>query len=157
MRIAVASDHAGFRMKALVSRHLEEAGHRVDDLGTDSEEPVDYPAFCAAAGRAVVRGDADVGIVLGGSGHGEQMAANKVRGVRAALCHDETTARLARRHNDANVLSLGARLLGDVLALAVVDAFLGTDFEGGRHQARVEQLRGIEDEECAGATAPPAA
>ena len=156
VRVAVASDHAGFRMKALVAHHLGEAGHQVNDLGTDSEEPVDYPAFCAAAGRAVVRGDADVGIVLGGSGQGEQMAANKVRGVRAALCHDETTARLARRHNDANVLSLGARLLGDVLALAVVDAFLGTDFEGGRHQPRLEQLRGIENEECAGNTAAPA-
>ena len=150
MRIAVASDHAGFRMKALVARHLGEAGHLVDDLGTGSEEPVDYPAFCAAAGRAVVGGDADVGIVLGGSGQGEQMEANKVHGVRAALCHDETTARLARRHNDANVLALGARLLGDTLALAVVDAFLDTEFEGGRHRPRLEQLRAIEAEECAG-------
>ena len=156
MRIAVASDHAGFRMKALVARHLAESGHQVHDLGTDSEEPVDYPAFCAAAGRAVVHGDADAGIVLGGSGQGEQMAANKVHGVRAALCHDETTARLARLHNDANVLALGARLLGDVLALAVVDAFLDTAFEGGRHRPRLEQLRGIEAEECAGAPDPPA-
>jgi ribose 5-phosphate isomerase B len=156
MRIAVASDHAGFRMKGLVSRHLGEAGHRVDDLGTDSEEPVDYPAFCAAAGRAVARGDADVAIVLGGSGQGEQIAANKVHGVRAALCHDETTARLARRHNDANVLSLGARLLGDTLALAVVDAFLDTGFEGGRHRPRLEQLTAIEDEECGRSPGPPA-
>jgi ribose 5-phosphate isomerase B len=149
VRIAIASDHAGFRMKALVTGHLVEAGHQVDDLGTDSEERVDYPPFCAAAGRAVVRGGADAGIVLGGSGQGEQMAANKVHGVRAALCHDETTARLARQHNDANVLALGARLLGDVLALAVVDVFLGTAFEGGRHQPRLDQLRGIEREECA--------
>ena len=149
MRIAVASDHAGFRLKQVVVGHLREQGHDVDDLGTDSEATVDYPAFCAAAGRAVVRGDADRGIVLGGSGQGEQLAANKVRGVRAALCHDETTARLARQHNDANVLSLGGRLLGETLALAIVDVFLGTDFEGGRHQARVDQLAAIEAEECA--------
>ena len=149
MRIAVASDHAGFRMKRLVAEHLTELGHDVVDLGTDSEAPVDYPAFCAAAGRAVVGGDADLGVVLGGSGQGEQIAANKVRGVRAALCPDETTARLARTHNDANVLSLGARLLGDTLALAIVDVFLATPFEGGRHQPRLDQLRRIEDEECA--------
>jgi ribose 5-phosphate isomerase B len=147
VRIAIASDHAGFRMKAVVLAHLTEHGHDVDDLGTDSEAPVDYPAFCAAAGRAVVRGDADMGIVIGGSGQGEQIAANKVHGVRAALCHDLTTAQLARSHNDANVLSLGGRLLGDTLALAIVDEFLAGSFEGGRHQARIDQLRTIEDEE----------
>ena len=150
MRIAVASDHAGFRMKGLVAEHLADLGHAVLDLGTDSEAPVDYPVFCAAAGRAVVAGRADLGVVLGGSGQGEQIAANKVRGVRAALCPDETTARLARSHNDANVLSLGARLLGDTLALAIVDVFLTTPFEGGRHEPRLDQLRRIEDEECAG-------
>ena len=148
MRIAVASDHAGFRLKGLVSKHLAEQGHDVLDLGTDSEQPVDYPSFCAAAGRAVVKGEADVGIVMGGSGQGEQIAANKVHGVRAALCYDETTARLARTHNDANVLSLGGRLTGETLALAIVDVFLTTDFEGGRHVARVEQLKAIEAEEC---------
>jgi ribose 5-phosphate isomerase B len=147
VRIAIASDHAGFRMKAVVLAHLTERGHDVDDLGTDSEEPVDYPAFCAAAGRAVVRGDADMGIVIGGSGQGEQIAANKVHGVRAALCHDLTTAQLARSHNDANVLSLGGRLLGDTLALDIVDEFLAGSFEGGRHQARLDQLRAIEVEE----------
>jgi ribose 5-phosphate isomerase B len=148
MRIAVASDHAGFRMKGLVAGHLADLGHEVVDLGTDSEAPVDYPEFCAAAGRAVVQGRADLGVVLGGSGQGEQIAANKVRGVRAALCPDETTARLARTHNDANVLALGARLLGDTMALAVLDVFLTTAFEGGRHQPRLDQLRAIEDEEC---------
>ena len=117
MRVAIGSDHAGFRLKSVVTEHLVEAGHEVDDLGTDSEEPVDYPAFCAAVGRAVARGDADVGIVLGGSGQGEQIAANKVHGVRAALCYDEYTARLARQHNDANVCSLGGRILGDEFAL----------------------------------------
>lgn len=149
MRIAVASDHAGFRMKGVVAAHLADLGHEVLDLGTGSEAPVDYPELCAAAGRAVVRGRADLGVVLGGSGQGEQMAANKVRGVRAALCPDETTARLARAHNDANVLALGARLLGDTLALAVLDVFLTTPFGGGRHQPRLDQLRQIEDEECA--------
>jgi ribose 5-phosphate isomerase B len=148
VRIAIASDHAGFRMKALVAAHLTGQGHEVADLGTDSEAPVDYPAFCAAAGRAVVRGEAELGIVIGGSGQGEQIAANKVHGVRAALCHDLTTARLARSHNDANVLSLGGRLLGDTLALAIVDEFLAGAFEGGRHQARLDQLRTIEAEEC---------
>ena len=152
MRIAIASDHAGFRLKQLVSQHLVDAGHSVDDLGTHSEDPVDYPAFCAAAARAVVRGHADLGIVIGGSGQGEQIAANKVRGARAALCHDVTTATLARSHNDANVLSLGGRLLGETLALAIVDAFLAGTFEGGRHVARLEQLAAIERDECSGET-----
>ena len=148
MRVAIGSDHAGFRMKAVVAKHLAGAGHQVDDLGTDSEAPVDYPPFCAAVGRAVVRGDADAGVVVGGSGQGEQIAANKVHGVRAALCCDEYTARLARQHNDANVCSLGARILGDELALAIVDLFLATPFEGGRHVARLEQVAAIEQEEC---------
>src|SRR5260370_25598716 len=145
MRIAIACDHAGFRLKLAVVAHLRDAGHAVADLGTNSEEPVDYPYFCATAARAVVQGDADLGIVIGGSGQGEQIAANKVHGARAALCHDETTARLAREHNDANVLSLGGRLLGEALALAIVDVFLTTEWEGGRHAARVEQLRQIEE------------
>lgn len=148
MRIAIASDHAGFRLKGVVTTHLRATGHDVVDLGTTSEEPVDYPRFCAAAGRAVIAGDADLGIVIGGSGQGEQIAANKVHGVRAALCHDLTTAQLARSHNDANVLALGGRLLGETLALAIVDEFLAGEFEGGRHQARLDQLRTIEAEEC---------
>ena len=149
MRIALGCDHAGYRMKLLVKTHLTEHGHDVLDLGTDSEDSVDYPRYCAAAARAVVTGDADFAIVLGGSGQGEQIAANKVHGARAALCHDETTARLAREHNDANVLSLGGRLLGETLALRIVDVFLATSFEGGRHENRLAQLREIEREECA--------
>ena len=152
MRIAIASDHAGFKLKRVVADHLVDLGHEVDDLGTDSEAPVDYPRFCAGAARAAVRGDADLAIVMGGSGQGEQIAANKVHGARAALCYDETTARLARQHNDANVLSLGGRLLGETLALAIVDAFLGGTFEGGRHQPRLDQLREIEREECDGSS-----
>lgn len=151
MKIAVASDHAGFLLKQAVRAHLEEAGHQVLDLGTDHETPpVDYPAYCAACARAVVHGDADLGIVVGGSGQGEQIAANKVHGARAALCHDEYTARLSRQHNDANVLSLGSRVLATTLALVIVDTWLATPFEGGRHVPRVEQVAAIEQEECGG-------
>jgi ribose 5-phosphate isomerase B len=149
VRITLASDHAGYRLKSFLVRHLGEQGHDVTDLGTDSEAPVDYPAFCAAAARAVVGGDADVGIVLGGSGQGEAMAANKVHGARAALCHDELTARLARQHNDANLLSLGGRLVTETVATGIVATFLTTPFEGGRHVARLEQLRSIEEQESA--------
>ncbi len=148
MRIAVGSDHAGFVLKAAVGAHLAGRGHEVVDLGTHSDAPVDYPAFCAAVGRAVVRGTADRGIVMGGSGQGEAIAANKVRGVRAALCLDEFTARLARQHNDANVLSLGARILAEAFAVSIVDVFLDTPWEGGRHGPRLEQIAAIEEEEC---------
>ena len=148
MRIALGSDHAGFRLKQTVVAYLRSAGHQIDDLGTDSEDPVDYPPYCAAAARAVVKGTADFAIVLGGSGQGEAISANKVHGVRAALCHDEATARLARQHNDANVLSLGARILPPELALVIVDVFLSTSFEGGRHVPRLAEIATIEDEEC---------
>ena len=150
MRIAVAADHAGFPLKAELVPWLESEGHSVTDLGTDSEASVDYPPFCAAAGRAVVRGDADVGIVLGGSGQGEQIAANKVRGVRAALCHDLWLARMARSHNDANVLSMGARVVTPTMAKEIVQVFLSTPFEGDRHEKRLRLLTTIEDEECRG-------
>jgi ribose 5-phosphate isomerase B len=144
----MGSDHAGFRLKSVLADWLRQEGHEVLDLGTSSEEPVDYPPVCAATGRAVIEGRAQTGIVLGGSGQGEAMAANKVHGVRAALCHDELTARLARQHNDANVLSLGGRLVSEYVARTVVGAFLSTGFEGGRHVPRLEQLRIIEAEEC---------
>lgn len=150
MRIALGSDHAGYELKTVVAKHLAEQGHEVVDFGTDSDESVDYPAFCAAVARSTVSGDAVFGIVLGGSGQGEQIAANKVRGARAALCSNEFMARLAREHNDANVLSLGGRVLGDELALAVVDTFLTTGFEGGRHARRLGQIADIEREECSG-------
>jgi len=148
MRIALGSDHAGYRLKTAVAKHLADHGHDVIDLGTDSEASVDYPPFCAAVGRAVTSGDADRGIVMGGSGQGEAIAANKVHGVRAALCLDEFTARLAREHNDANVLSLGGRIVAETFAMSIVDVFLTTDFEGGRHVARLEQVAAIEKEEC---------
>lgn len=143
-RIAFGSDHAGYELKQYLIDRLGGAGHDIVDCGTDSTESVDYPEFCAAAGRAVRDGDADVGIVLGGSGQGEQLAANKVRGVRAALCNCLYTARLARQHNDANVLSIGARVVGVGLADEIVDLFLTTEFEGGRHARRVAQLTELE-------------
>jgi ribose 5-phosphate isomerase B len=121
-------------------------GHDVVDLGTDSTEPVDYPVYCSAVGRAVRDGEADLGVVLGGSGQGEQLAANKVRGVRAALCNDLYTARFARLHNDANVLSIGARVVGVGLAEEILATFLSTSFEGGRHARRVAQLTALEEE-----------
>lgn len=155
MRVAVGSDHAGYRLKEAVRRHLVEAGHDVTDLGTGSEEPVDYPPICAAVARAVVTGDADRGVVLGGSGQGEAIAANKVHGARAALCLDLWTAELARRHNDANVLSLGGRVLAEPLALAILDTFLTTGFDGGRHEQRVAQLAEIEVQECERGTPGP--
>lgn len=151
MKIVIAADHAGYPLKSALIPYLEESGHEVTDLGTDSaEQSVDYPPLCAAAARAVARGEADRGIVLGGTGQGEQIAANKVHGVRAALCHDEFTARLAREHNDANVMSMGARIVADTFAKAIVDVFLATDFEGGRHQGRLDQVADIEAEECRG-------
>lgn len=148
VKIALGADHAGYTLKSAVARHLEASGYEVLDLGTDSEESVDYPAFCAAVGRAVTSGEAEFGIVFGGSGQGEQISANKVHGVRAALCPNEFTARLAREHNDANVLALGARILAEPFAVAVVDAFLTTEFEGGRHARRLAQIGDIEKEEC---------
>jgi len=157
MRIVIGSDHAGFTLKGAVIGHLQDGGHEVEDIGTFSEEPVDYPPICADVARRVVRGIGQVGIVIGGSGQGEAIAANKVRGSRAALCHDEYTSRLARRHNDATVLSLGARVVATELALDIVDVFLATPFDGGRHVARIAELTAIEEQESAeGADGNPA-
>ena len=147
MKIGIGSDHAGYRLKEALVAHLKGAGHDIDDLGTHSEEPVDYPPICAAVARAVVSGEADRGIVLGGSGQGEQIAANKVRGARAALCNDLYTARMSRQHNDANVLSMGGRIVASGLADEIVELWLATAFEGGRHERRVAQLAEIEAED----------
>ena len=148
MRIAIGADHAGYELKTHLAGVLQTRGHAVDDLGTHSVEPVDYPPICAAVGRSVVGGGADLGIVLGGSGQGEQIAANKVNGVRAALCNDLYTARMARAHNDANVLSIGARIVAAGLAEEILTVFLDTPFEGGRHERRVELIAAIETEEA---------
>jgi ribose 5-phosphate isomerase B len=145
-RVAIGSDHAGYQLKQFVIPVLERLGHEVADHGTHSTESVDYPPICAGVGRSVRDGEADVGIVIGGSGQGEQLAANKVRGVRAALCNDLYTARLAREHNDANVLSMGGRVVGEGLAEEIVTLFLTTPFAGGRHARRVAQLMALEEE-----------
>ncbi|HEX8899487.1 MAG TPA: ribose 5-phosphate isomerase B [Chthoniobacterales bacterium] len=140
MKISLGSDHAGFHYKEKVKALLIELGHEVKDFGTFSEAPVDYPLFIRPAAEAVVKGECDRGIVFGGSGNGEAMAANKVRGVRCALCWNEETARLSRQHNDANVLSMGERVIPEETALAIVRVWLATDFEGGRHAKRIAEL-----------------
>ncbi|MEY2459582.1 MAG: ribose 5-phosphate isomerase [Acidimicrobiaceae bacterium] len=147
MKVAIGSDHAGFELKQHFVKVLADWGHEVIDFGTDSEEPVDYPFFCASVARAVVRGEAERGIVLGGSGQGEQLAANKVRGARAALCNDLFTARLSRCHNNANVLSMGGRIVAFGLATEILELWLATPFEGGRHERRVAQIADIERED----------
>ncbi|MGZ8601715.1 MAG: ribose 5-phosphate isomerase B [Actinomycetota bacterium] len=144
MRIAMGSDHAGFLLKEDIKAFLTDQGHEIVDHGTDSEEPVDYPMFIAAAAHAVGNGECERGIVMGGSGQGEQIAANKVHGVRAALCHDLFLAELSRRHNDANVLSMGGRVVAPAYAHEIVRVWLATEFEGGRHVPRLEQIASIE-------------
>jgi len=147
VRIAIGGDHAGFPLKEHLVDVLQKWGHTVDDQGTDSTEPVDYPPICAGVARTVVTGRADVGIVLGGSGQGEQISANKVHGARAALCNDLYTARMARQHNNANVLSIGARIVAPELAEEITRIFLDTPFEGGRHQRRIDEISEIEQQE----------
>ncbi|MCL4415067.1 MAG: ribose 5-phosphate isomerase B [Acidimicrobiales bacterium] len=144
MRIAVGSDHAGFPLKQVLAAYLAELGHLVDDMGTDTEDPVDYPAYGAAVGEAVASGRADLGLCVCGTGIGIGIAANKVRGVRAAVVHDVTTARLAREHNEANVLCLGGRVVGAEVAREAVTTFLAAEHAGGRHHRRVEEIASIE-------------
>lgn len=140
MRIALASDHAGFDYKQRIAALLRDLGHDVEDFGTNSAEAVDYPQFIRPAAEAVARGDADRGIVLGGSGNGEAIVANKVRGIRCALCWNVESARLSRQHNDANMCSLGQRLIPLETALEIVRVWLATPFEGGRHARRISQI-----------------
>lgn len=144
MRIAIGSDHAGFSLKQHLIATLRRLDHDVDDRGTHDETPVDYPPICADVARRVAGGEADRGIVIGGSGQGEQISANKVRGIRAALCNDLYTARMSRSHNDANILSIGGRIVAPGLADEIVTLWLATPFEGGRHQRRVDQIAAIE-------------
>lgn len=146
MKIAIGSDHAGFDLKVHLVAWLEEHSHEVIDLGTDSTEPVDYPPICASVARMVAKSEVDFGVVLGGSGQGEQIAANKVHGVRAALCNDVAMARLARQHNDANVIAMGGRIVSGPAACENLEVFLDTEFEGGRHVPRLEQISQIERE-----------
>lgn len=147
MRIAIASDHAGFPLKAPIIDFVRQAGHEPVDFGTDAPQPDDdYPDLIAPAARAVASGDCQLGIVLGGSGTGEQIVANKIRGIRCVEATDPVTARLGREHNDANVLAMGARIVGEQLALGCVAAFLAGEFLGGRHARRVAKLMALEDQ-----------
>jgi ribose 5-phosphate isomerase B len=140
MRIAIGSDHAGFLYKQALIGRLRESGHEVCDFGTDSEQPVDYPDFIRPVAVAVAMGEFERGIVLGGSGNGEAMMANRIRGVRCGLCWNSESARLTRLHNDANMLSLGERMMELPLALEIVETFLSTPFERGRHLTRIQKL-----------------
>jgi ribose 5-phosphate isomerase B len=140
VKIAIASDHAGFRYKSLLVQQLGAQGHQVVDFGTDSSASVDYPDFIRLAAAAVASGQCERGIVLGGSGNGEAIAANRYRGVRCALCWNEESAVLARAHNDANMISLGERMLSEPLMLQIVQLWLTTPFEAGRHLARIQKL-----------------
>jgi ribose 5-phosphate isomerase B len=144
MRIAIGADHAGFALKQHLVGTLTRLGHLVDDLGTHSTDPVDYPIICASVARAVADGRADRGVVLGGSGQGEQIAANKIPGIRAALCNDVHTARLSREHNDANVIAMGGRIVACSLADEIIRLWMETPFEGGRHQRRIDQIAELE-------------
>ncbi|TWT89665.1 putative sugar phosphate isomerase YwlF [Pseudobythopirellula maris] len=140
MKIAIGSDHAGYKYKELIKPHLEKLGHEVVDFGCDSDESCDYPDFIRPTAEAVAKGDCERGIVLGGSGNGEAIVANRVPGVRCALCWSEDTARLGRQHNNANCLSMGERQVDPELCLKIVDLWLTTEFEGGRHQRRIDKI-----------------
>ena len=143
-RVAIGSDHAGYELKSFLIEYLESRGLQVVDIGTNSSEQTDYPPLCIAVAETVARADADWGIVLGGSGQGEQMAANKVRGARAALCNDPYYAKLARRDNDANILAIGARVVAPQFATEIIDVWIRTPFEGGRHKRRIDLIAGYE-------------
>ena|SRR5436309_7931626 len=147
MRVAIGADHAGYPLKQHLISTLARLGHEVEDRGTNSDAAVDYPPICADVARLVASGRADRGIVIGGSGQGEQMAANKVHGARAALCNDLYTARMSRAHNDANILAIGGRVVAFALADEIVALWLDTAFEGGRHKRRVDLIMAIETAE----------
>lgn len=140
MRLGVASDHAGFRYKGLVAEHLRQLGHSVRDFGPDTDAPVDYPDTIRPVAVAVARGECERGIVFGGSGNGEAMVANRVRGIRCAIAWNVESARLSRAHNDANILSIGQRLVSEASLSEIIDVWLATAFEGGRHAARIAKL-----------------
>ena len=140
MKVSIASDHAGYSYKSEIIKHLKLLGHQVVDYGTDSDAPVDYPDFIKPAAKSVANGKSDVGIVLGGSGNGEAIAANKVTGIRCAVCWSVESAKLAKEHNDANMISIGQRLVSLNSALQIVDAWMKAGFEGGRHIRRIEKI-----------------
>ena len=145
-RIALGADHAGLHLKEIIKKYLADSGYPVDDLGTSSDESVDYPVFARAVAERVAAGQNDFGVLACGTGIGMAIAANKVSGIRAATAHDAMTARLAREHNDANVLALGGRVLDDAQAVEVVQAFLAAQFAGGRHQRRIDEITEMDEE-----------
>lgn len=147
MIIAIASDHGGFQMKEALKNHLKDREVEYIDCGTDSEESCDYPDFAEKACRLVQDGSATYAVLICGTGIGMCIAANKMNGIRAALCSDEFSAHFTRAHNDANVLTMGARVIGEGLAAGILDAFLDGEFEGGRHQRRIDKIAGIEEAE----------
>ena len=140
MKIAIGADHAGYAYKEIIKAYLAEAGHEVKDFGTDSEEPADYPLYIRPVAESVARGECERGIVLGGSGNGEAMVANRIRGIRCALCWDAESARLGRAHNSANMISLGQRMMSEETALEIVRVWLETPFDGGRHERRIKLI-----------------
>ncbi len=140
MRIAIGSDHAGYAYKERIKRYLLERGHEVKDFGTHSQDPADYPVYIRPVAEAVSRGEFERGVVLGGSGNGEAMVANRVRGIRCALCWNAESARFARSHNDANMISLGQRMMSEEMALEIVRVWLETSFDGGRHERRIRMI-----------------
>jgi ribose 5-phosphate isomerase B len=144
MKIAIGSDHAGYKYKQMLIKHMEAKGLEVKDFGTDSDQSCDYPVFCRPVAEEVATGKCDRGIVLGGSGNGEAITANRVAGIRCALCWNEDTARLCREHNNANVISIGERMVSEDMAKKIVDIWLSTDFEGGRHQRRIDLIDSIQ-------------
>lgn len=139
-RIALGTDHAGFKLKETIKEHLESCGYEVVDFGTHSDEPVDYPDYIRPAAVSVATGESDLGIVLGGSGNGEAMVANKVRGIRCGLCWNRESARLTKEHNNANMIALGARMMSQSEAIKIVNIWLHTEYQGGRHQNRIEKI-----------------
>lgn len=144
MRVALGSDHGGYELKKVILEHLEGQGFKVEDFGTYTSDSVDYPKYGFSVGNAIIKGEADLGVVICGTGQGMSMAANKISGIRAAVCSETFSARMARAHNNANVLSLGARVIGAGLALDIVDIFLKTEFLGGRHAVRLNLISDIE-------------
>ncbi len=146
MKIAIACDHGGFKLKQAVIQELKRLGHEVEDFGTYNEESCDYPDYASKAAKAVASGECEKGVVICGTGIGVSITANKVKGIRCALCHDVYSAKKTRQHNDANMLAMGARVIGEGLALEIVDAFFTSEFEGGRHIRRIEKMMALEKE-----------
>ena len=145
MKLAIGSDHGGFRLKEAIKTYLLAHDYEVTDFGTESEDSCDYPDFAHPVAEAVAKGEYDRGILICGTGIGIGIVANKVKGVRAALCHDTFSAEACRNHNDANILTMGERIVGEGLALKIVETFLNSDFEGGRHQRRVDKIKALEE------------